>query len=318
MTIPQTLDWVEWVLAQTGSQALDDCALLQSLWGGYGELLRVSVVGGERSSVILKMVVPPGTGVDTVSDRRKRRSYEVEQWWYHHWAARCDDRCRVARCLGLQQLDGSSLLLLEDLECAGFHPSRPPRTEHVRAGLVWLAHFHARFLGERPEGLWEQGNYWHLDTRPEEWDRMPSGGLKEQSASLDRRLKAARFQTLLHGDSKPANFCWHSDGTAAAVDFQYVGGGCGIRDVAYFLDSCLGETGCESQGEEWLRLYFSTLRQALRRAEHNVDPDELEQEWRALFPVAWADFCRFEQGWRRPTTLGPYSQRQVELALNGS
>ncbi len=312
----RAFDWASWVLLKTESQVLQKSTLIQPLWGGYGELLRLKLGGGSMSTVVLKRVVPPSGVGETVSDGRKRRSYVVEQNWYGHWAPRCGEGCRVARCLGLKQVDGGSLLLLEDLEGAGFHPSRPPRPEHIKAGLHWLAHFHSRFMGEHPEGLWEQGNYWHLDTRAEEWKCMPSGPLKYNATLLDRRLKAARFQTLLHGDAKPANFCWHGNGTAAAVDFQYVGGGCGIRDVAYFLDSCLGDSGCESQADEWLNFYLSTLCQALRCDGHAIAPLDLEKEWRELFPVAWADFCRFEQGWGRPTPLGRYSQRQVDLALD--
>ena len=142
---------------------------------------------------------------------------------------------------------------------------------------------------------------------------MPSGCLKDNAQSLDQRLRKARFQTLLHGDAKPANFCWNSQGDAAAVDFQYVGPGCGIRDVAYFLDGCLGESGCEDQAAGWLDFYFATLSQALDA--HTSASDAVEEEWRSLFPVAWSDFCRFEQGWGRPAPLGAYSQRQLSLSL---
>lgn len=36
----------------------------------------------------------------------------------------------------------------------------------ARAGLEWLARFHACFWQQTlPEGLWRQGTYWHLSTR---------------------------------------------------------------------------------------------------------------------------------------------------------
>jgi len=297
---------LEWVFSRTGTQKLTDSSLLQNLWGGYGELWRLGLRGGSVNSVILKRVVPPEAAGSTVSDQRKRRSYEVERAWYLEGSRNCDDDCRVAGCYGVEP----PLLLLEDLGTSGFHPGRPP---NIRAGLSWLAHFHSRFLGACPPGLWEQGSYWHLETRQEEWRRMPAGPLKESASAVDRCLRQARYQTLLHGDSKPANFCWNTKGQAAAVDFQYVGPGCGIRDVAYFLDCCLSYTGSENQAEGWLDFYFEVLEQALRRDGHQTDG--LESEWRALFPVAWTDYCRFMQGWGRSSVLTAYSQKQLQRAL---
>ena len=69
-----------------------------------------------------------------------------------------------------------------------------------------------------------------------------------EAPELDRRLRAARFQTLVHGDAKPANFCFDARrGAVAAVDFQYVGGGCGMKDVAYLLS---GER--EDKADAWV------------------------------------------------------------------
>jgi hypothetical protein len=298
-------DWVSWVLSCVGGDALLESTLLHNLWGGYGELRRLRL-SGPIGSVILKRVVPPELADGSVSDARKRRSYVVERNWYLQGSRRCDQHCRVAHCYAAEP----SLLLLEDLDAAGFRPGRPPQ---IRAGLHWLAHFHSRFLGQSETGLWEQGCYWHLETRRDEWDRMPAGPLKDAAATLDARLRGARYQTLVHGDAKPANFCWHPDGNAAAVDFQYVGPGCGIRDVAYFLDCCLGYNGREEDALGWLDVYFTCLREAML-ADGHTDAVPLELEWRSLFPVAWADFCRFEQGWGAPGPLTPFSQTQLRYS----
>ena len=293
----------DWVLAQTGASAILDSVLLQNLWGGYGELRRLHLQG--RPSLILKCVQPPAYERASVSDRRKRRSYEVEQAWYQGPAAH--SQARLAACYGTESAGEIRLLLLEDLANAGFIPGRPPQ---IGAGLRWLARFHASYLGSRPDGLGEQGSYWHLDTRQDEFQRMPEGELKQAAHGLDRILKEARYQTLLHGDSKPANFLWKNAEEAAAVDFQYVGVGCGIRDVAYFLDCCLSYNGSENQAETWLDFYF----QALRQARPDL-PADLEAEWRRLYPVAWADYARFMQGWGRPGPLDRYTQRQLQRAL---
>ena len=77
----------------------------------------------------------------------------------------------------------------------------------------------------------------------------------------------------------------------AAVDFQYVGGGCGIKDVAYLLHGAGG--GVEERG---LATYFTSLRETLAEV---VDGDALEREWRDLYPLACEDFRRFLAGWRR-------------------
>jgi thiamine kinase-like enzyme len=144
---------------------------------------------------------------------------------------------------------------------------------------------------------------------------MPSGILKSKAAALDAKLKNSRFQTLLHGDAKPPNFCWNSQNLAAAVDFQYIGPGCGIRDVAYLLDCWLDESGPSDQADHWLELYFGQFRQALAETPHSSQAAQIEQEWRELYPVAWSDFSRFMLGWGHPAPLGRYSQHQLEQAL---
>jgi len=40
----------------------------------------------------------------------------------------------------------------------------------------------------------------------------------------------------VHGDAKLANFCFSRDGKkVAAVDFQYVDGGCGMKDLSRII-----------------------------------------------------------------------------------
>lgn len=300
--------WESWVLSQTDAEAIAGVARVQSLWGGYGELLRVQFP--DRPSAILKRVLPPPPDDSSTSDRRKRHSYRVELAWYRNGAPLCQERCRVAKLLGWQTEGEQMMLLLEDLQASGFAPARPPDSEQREAGICWLANFHARFLRQVPEGLWQQGGYWHLETRPDEWNRMPSSPWKTHAVAIDTALRSARYQTLIHGDSKPANFLWDAHGNAAAVDFQYVGQGCGIRDVAYFLDCCFGESLDDELLQVWLNLYFQTLRKAV-----DSDIDDLEAEWRALFPAAWSDYQRFYLGWSGSARMGTWSHSQLDQAL---
>jgi hypothetical protein len=78
------------------------------------------------------------------------------------------------------------------------------------------------------------------------------------------------------------------------VDFQYVGGGCGMKDVAYLLFGRRGWGSGDGGGGPLLDRYFTELRAALHPS---VDGAALEAEWRALYPVARADFHRFLAGW---------------------
>ncbi len=290
------------VCAAVGAQAVTETHVVQSLWSGYGQIVRCTL-DGPVPSVIVKRVQWPTARTHPrgwSSDRghaRKVRSYAVEQAWYRDFATRCDASCRVAQCHVAEALEDGVFLILEDLDAAGFD-ARPPGTDAVaHACLRWLASFHAAFLHVPPDGLWSVGTYWHLDTRPDELAAMPGGALKDAAPRLDAALREGP-QTLVHGDAKLANFCLRPDGrAAAAVDFQYVGGGSGIKDVAYFLGSCFDEDAMDAKADPMLDVYFSALRDALRSRRPEVDAEAVEAHWRALYPVAWTDFFRFLQGW---------------------
>lgn len=312
------------LLALTGTTALDVRERVQTLWSGYGEIVRVRLDG---RPAIVKHVTPP-SGVDHPrgwntdrSDRRKRRSYDVELAWYRSWNARCDDACRVPATIAATVLDtGGWLFVLEDLDAAGF-PERHGRLDPARVArcLEWLAAFHATFLSESPTDLWETGTYWHLATRPDELAATEDGPLKSAAEAIDAALGGAVYRTFVHGDAKVANFCFPRDeGPVAAVDFQYVGGGCGMKDVAYFLGSCLDEHECERLVAGALDTYFAELRREVVARRTDVDPTALEAEWRRLFPIAWTDFYRFLAGWSPGhPKMNPYSERLAGEVLDG-
>jgi hypothetical protein len=168
----------------------------------------------------------------------------------------------------------------------------------VKVCLKWLANFHAVFLTKKPTGLWEIGTYWNLETRPDEWQKIENKELKTKAQLIDETLNTCKYQTIVHGDAKLANFCFSKDGNqVAAVDFQYVGGGCGMKDLAYFLGSCLSSSECELYENELLYYYFNELEQAFQEDKFNFTFKELETEWRKLYPIACVDFIRFLLGW---------------------
>jgi thiamine kinase-like enzyme len=212
------------------------------------------------------------------------------------------------------------VLILEDLDAAGFDERRNQVSHSdLRACLRWLAYFHARFMGEAPGDLWASGCYWHLETRPDELEVVAKEDPKLHALApkIDATLKASPFQTIVHGDAKLANFCFNTnEGSVAAVDFQYVGAGCGMKDVAYLIGSCIDEAACEKIMPAVLDYYFEVLRGALATYGKSIDADALEANWRGLYPVAWADFHRFLKGWSPGHwKLNDYSERIVQQVI---
>ena len=114
--------------------------LVQRLWSGYGELLRVRAtgtlkggIGGDEQKppIIVKNVRPPRAGSkvkDNVSHQRKLTSYQVELAFYRHYAYELDPkRCKVPTLFwaapgpgeaGIN--DNETWLVLEDLVHAGY------------------------------------------------------------------------------------------------------------------------------------------------------------------------------------------------------
>ena len=278
------------ILSATGATELTKGEMIQSLWSGYGEIRRYHLTGSSTPSLVLKHIKlpneldhPRGWNSD-LSHQRKVKSYQVEKIWYENCAIQCDENCPVPKCLGVAEIDGEQVILLEDLDASGYGKRLTSITDDsLQACLSYLAYFHAKFLHVEAKGLWSTGTYWHLETRPDELEALDDLELKKSAKVIDQKLSSSPFQTLVHGDAKLANFCFSEDEkSVAAVDFQYVGGGCGMKDLAYFVGSCLYEEECESREAEILDFYFAELKKAL--ALSDVDFVELEENWRALYP----------------------------------
>lgn len=284
------------ILECTGASAISHKELIQELWSGYGKILRLRLDNAAVESIVVKHVKLPMTnhhprGWHTdIGHLRKVKSYQVEAAWYTTYSKLCT--ARLPRCMAIETREDEVLIVLEDLDAAGYPLRKFHLTwEEISSCLAWLAHFHASYLGRAPHDLWEIGTYWHLETRPQEWEALDDQILKEAASAIDAKLNSCQFKTFVHGDAKLANFCFAHDGVAG-VDFQYVGGGCGMKDVAYFIGSCLNEKECEQLESTILDCYFDHFQNALK--EKN---EALEREWRMLYRVAWADFHRFIKGW---------------------
>jgi hypothetical protein len=276
----------DYILKVTGTKTIRITESIQQLWSGYGEILRVHLAGASSTTVVVKYmhgeqsIVHPRGWHSTLGHERKIRSYQVESVWYKDYADRAT--ARLPRCYGYTQQDGATLLVLEDLDAAGFpHRLQQVTLHQLKQCIAWLARFHADFMHVAPAGLWTTGTYWHLETRPAELEALEDQELKAMAPLIDAKLKDTRYQTLVHGDAKLANFCFGKADEVAAVDFQYVGGGCGMKDLAYFVGSCLTEDECEAYEEELLDFYFRELAKSQGRSISLV-----ETEWRPLYRVA--------------------------------
>jgi len=310
----------KYLLTITSASASEKLEVIQSLWSGYGEIARYELMGSEYSTVVVKHIDlssvdshPRGWNTDK-SHNRKVKSYEVETCWYEEWSMKVNAACKIPDFIGSYKEERERWIVLEDLNAD--YPSRRSSLElnAVKVCLKWLANFHATFMGQDPNGLWEVGTYWHLATRPEEFENIVNQELKDNANKIDEVLNSCEFKTFVHGDAKLANFCFSEDGqSVAAVDFQYVGGGCGMKDVAYFLGSCLSSEECELYETELLNFYFSELKKALLE---DFDFKAIEEEWRRMYPIAWTDFTRFLLGWM-PThqKLNGYSLKLMEEVL---
>ena len=309
--------FVSYILQKTHATSLQEKEVIQKLWSGYGNIIRIALQGSELKSIVVKNVqLPkkkhhPRGWHSNIGHQRKLKSYQVETNWYQQYSTQ--SKARLPKCFGVAQKDDEVLIILEDLDMAGY-PIRKSAVvwSHIKTCLQWLAKFHASYLNKHPHGLWQIGTYWHLATRPQEWDVLNDIILKDAASKIDAQLNNCQFKTLVHGDAKLANFCFSKEGQVAGVDFQYVGGGCGMKDVAYFIGSCLYEEDCERLESKILDTYFKELHLALGNKN-----EALEKEWRNLYYVAWADFHRFLKGWSpEHWKINSYSERITKSVIN--
>ncbi len=305
------------ILQSTGASSFSEKERIQALWSGYGEISRIQLKNASVDSVVIKHVQMPvsknhprGWNTD-IGHQRKVKSYQVETTWYERYSK--DSAARLPECLAIETKDDEVLMVMEDLDEAGYpFRKRSVTWDELTECLGWLAQFHASYLDKDPEGLWEVGTYWHLETRPHELEVLEDHNLKEAASLIDEKLNTCEYKTFVHGDAKLANFCFAKDGRVGGLDFQYVGGGCGIKDVAYFVGSCLNERECERLESEILDTYFRRLQSAL-----HIRNEALETEWRSLYRVAWADFHRFLKGWSPGHwKINRYSERITAEVIN--
>lgn len=210
-------------------------------------------------------------------------------------------RPALASPILVQEGEGTTLLVLQDLRPFYPHSRGGLDLPHATAVLTWLARLHASFWAKPlPEGLWEEGCYWQLQTRLEELEAVKRSWpqLYHAAHRVDAILRDSPHRTLVHGDAKSPNFLFSTmeDGVVecAGYDLQYTGGGHGMRDVAYLLCCSTDGRVLRQHEGQLLRHYYDTLTSL-------IPPEELRgYDWEAaqwMFEVALLDLVRFLEGW---------------------
>ena len=197
----------KYLLETTAATACKELEIIQSLWSGYGKISRYQLVDSDIDTVVVKCISlknadehPRGWNTN-LSHSRKVKSYEIETLWYKEWNQTCPITARIPKFLGSYSEGEEQWIILEDLNKE--YPSRRQQINlsEVKVCLQWLANFHTAFLNHQPEGLWKVGTYWHLDTRPEEFEKIEHPTLKAKAHLIDAELNNCYFQTIVHGDA---------------------------------------------------------------------------------------------------------------------
>ena len=196
-------------------------------------------------------------------------------------------------------------------------------TEYVQAPLVEVEA--RKLMRERPEHarprkLWENGGYTYLATRMSEYQGLRDDEDSEWSTVLCQAVNGRRplaedvafsltpfgraCETYIHGDVKSENLFTTQDGTKAAFfDFQYVGLGLGVCDLAKLFtcsvplemlvddpDLIPHESAMGAGEKRLLELYRTTLLEGGSR----TYPWEL---FKLHWETALVDWLRFQASW---------------------
>lgn len=290
---------------------------ITALWSSCGEIVRCRL--DDKACVIKAISVPDHINHPRISQtefaiNRKRHSYEVEFHWYQHYAPHLPAQARALNCYDTLENRQQKVMVFADYSAAGFTNAKVNH-QHIAAILKWLGYFHAFHFQVKPDGLWQQGSYWHLATRPDEYEKMADTAIKHHADDIDKTLRACHYQTLIHGDAKLANFAVNSSTMEVlGYDFQYVGAGIGVVDVMYFLGSCLTEQQLDDTADDYLANYFQHFSDAMLTFGHSEFSAAVINAWQTLWPVAWADFYRFLMGWSpEHAKVNTYMRKQYQI-----
>jgi Phosphotransferase enzyme family len=256
------------------------------LWSGMGNIYEVNATGGSGHVMIVKYIEPRLGNKKDLGDQRKFDSYVVEAAFFETYASdflQHHSIC-IPKPLKVEREGTKTIICMSRLENATI--------DDVADGVVqWLANFHAATWHKDYPALQPIGSYWYLDTRPDEYNSMPTHGwegrLKRAARAIADYLKRDSLQCLIHGDAKDANVM-SSNGQVAMCDFQYCGRGSPTMDVAYFLVSSVSP----HEEERLVDLYFESLCEKLSPGQRPT-----RKQFDNNLGLAYCDYARFLSGW---------------------
>ncbi|TMP39467.1 phosphotransferase [Pseudoalteromonas rubra] len=298
---------------------LPDSQHSKALWSGCGHIYKFSYQGDMLVAKVASVPAQLDHRHITQSEHslnRKHRSYEKELMFYRDTAHSYAIECALPEAKAFANRDEAFVFVFTDFETQGYRNVSKAEPTHVTQMVAWLARFHAiGLVSSCAPKVYGRGNYWHLGTRPDEYERMMPGLLKSSANQIDQRLRDCPYQTLIHGDAKLANFAF-SRNQALGYDFQHIGQGIGVADVMLLLTSLYCGRDLELHAEHYLNLYFEHLSEALAPSWPLELFNDLEKSWRKLWTFVWADFHRFLLGWKPDhEKLTSYMLLQTELCL---
>jgi hypothetical protein len=274
-----------------------------TLWGGMGAVYELCANSrNARVTFIVKVVRMP-KGRLSVGDERKRKSYEVESRFYAdgHAVKLIAAGCNVPRPLLVERSEDGTNVIIAMTKLSGRSDDSDLDRARAETALTFLAKLHSVYWGREragaavAAGLQSQGAYWFLDTRRDEWERMPTKGwegrLRLAARALDERLKADPMQTIVHGDAKEANMVFDVAGAVGFCDFQYVGMAPPSKDLAYCLCCASSTPAAEAALLKHYHNELSTRLAAQGDASPSLDALATSTS------LAYCDLGRWMSGW---------------------
>ena len=300
----------EFILKSTNSYSIKDISIIDSVWGGYGDISRVTlddkVVIIKRINLINGQKKHPKGWNSIESHQRKVQSYIVEINWYKHYSSNFYN-LKTPKYISSLITKNEIIVILEDMMQSNFSKVSKPSLKQIKLCINWIAKLHAQTLLTEKKYLWPIGSYWQLETRKNEFLNMTDNLLKDNAVKIHKKMQDAKFHSTIHGDSKPSNYLFNEN-EVVAVDFQYAGSGIGPKDLVTLLSSSFDNDELYRNEKECINYYFLCLTNFIIKYQKNIKATDVEKEWRELLDYAFCDYYRFLDGW------SPNDQRLNEFA----